>query len=423
MMRFGLIGDPLGHSFSPRLHAAYGTADYELHPVTAEALPVFFRKRAFEGVNVTIPHKLAVIPFLDELHSSAEECGAVNTVVNRGGKLTGYNTDLFGMHFALAHAGISLAGRHVVILGSGGTSHTARALARREGAASVTVVSRRGEFNYSNVSELTGTEIVINTTPVGMFPHADASPVDLSVFPRLKGAFDAVFNPLRTRFVQQALSLGVPAGSGLLMLAAQAKAASILFRGGGYSEPAPDSPDGREILQAWNSLLKDLTNIVLIGMPSSGKTTVGTILAEKLGRPLIDTDAETERRTGKTVPELFAEGGEENFRREERLTVSECAARTGIVIATGGGAPMFPENRAALAGNGFVVLLLRDTEKLDTAGRPLSRDLDTLIKMQRVRMPVYKAFADAEAANDDTPAACAGTILEKFYENFGHQRS
>ena len=422
-MRVGLIGDPLGHSFSPRLHAAFGTADYELHPIPAEALPAFFRERAFEGVNVTIPHKIAVIPLLDELHPSAEECGAVNTVVNRGGKLTGYNTDIFGMSFALAHAGISLSGRHVVILGSGGTSHTARALAKREGAASVTVVSRSGEVNYSNVSELTETEIVINTTPVGMFPHADASPVDLTVFPRLKGVFDAVFNPLRTRLIEQAENLGVPVASGLLMLTAQAKAANTLFRGGDYSEPSPASEVGAEILNVWREVTAELTNIVLIGMPSSGKTTVGTLLAKRLRRPLIDTDAETERRTGKTVPELFAEGGEENFRKEERLTVSECARGTGVIIATGGGAPMFPENRAALAGNGFVVLILRDTEKLDTTGRPLSRDLDTLKAMYEVRMPVYKAFADAEAINNDTPSACAEFILEKFYENFGHQRS
>lgn len=422
-MRVGLIGDPLGHSFSPRLHAAFGTADYELHPIPAEALPAFFRERAFEGVNVTIPHKIAVIPLLDELHPSAKECGAVNTVVNRGGKLTGYNTDIFGMSFALAHAGISLSGRHVVILGSGGTSHTARALAKREGAASVTVVSRSGEVNYSNISELVETEIVINTTPVGMFPHADASPVDLTVFPRLRGVFDAVFNPLRTRLIEQAENLGVPVASGLLMLTAQAKAASILFRGGDYSEPSPASEVGAEILNVWREVTAELTNIVLIGMPSSGKTTVGTLLAERLRRPLIDTDAETERRTGKTVPELFAEGGEKNFRKEERLTVSECARGTGVIIATGGGAPMFPENRAALAGNGFVVLILRDTEKLDTTGRPLSRDLDTLKAMYKVRMPVYKAFADAEAVNNDTPSACAEFILEKFYENFGHQRS
>ncbi len=422
-MRVGLIGDPLGHSFSPRLHAAFGTADYELHPIPAEALPAFFRERAFEGVNVTIPHKIAVIPLLDELHPSAEECGAVNTVVNRGGKLTGYNTDLFGMSFALAHAGISLSGRHVVILGSGGTSHTARALAKREGAASVTVVSRSGEVNYSNIAEFTETEIVINTTPVGMFPHAAASPVDLTLFPRLRGVFDAVFNPLRTRLIEQAENLGVPVASGLLMLTAQAKAAGILFRGGDYAEPSPASAEGKEILKVWREVTAELTNIVLIGMPSSGKTTVGTLLAERLRRPLIDTDAETERRTGKTVPELFAEGGEENFRKEERLTVSECARGTGVIIATGGGAPMFPENRAALAGNGFVVLILRDTEKLDTAGRPLSRDLDTLKAMYKVRMPVYKAFADAEAVNNDAPSACAEFILEKFYENFGHQRS
>ena len=422
-MRYGLIGNPLGHSHSPFLHERMGGEGYALLELPENALSGFFAAKEFDGVNVTIPYKRAVIPLLDEVDDTARECGAVNTVINRGGRLIGYNTDLYGMRFALDAAGISLAGKRVVVLGSGGTSHTARALAAREGAASVRVVSRSGEYGYSDLSPLADAEILLNTTPVGMFPHADASPVDLAVFPRLKGVFDAVFNPLRTRLIEQAENLGVPVASGLLMLTAQAKAAGILFRGGDYSEPSPASEVGAEILNVWREVTAELTNIVLIGMPSSGKTTVGTLLAERLRRPLIDTDAETERRTGKTVPELFAEGGEENFRKEERLTVSECARGTGVIIATGGGAPMFPENRAALAGNGFVVLILRDTEKLDTTGRPLSRDLDTLKAMYKVRMPVYKAFADAEAVNNDTPSACAELILEKFYENFGHQRS
>ena len=422
-MRFGLIGSPLGHSFSPRLHAEYGTGDYVLCPLTPAELPAFFAARDFDAVNVTIPYKQDVIPFMDEMHSSAISCGAVNTVINRGGRLTGYNTDLFGMHFALSHAGISLADKHVMVLGSGGTSHTARALALREGAASVTVVSRSGEVDYAEAAKRKETEVVINTTPVGMFPHADASPISIALFPRLKGVFDAVFNPLRTRLVQQALSLGVPVGSGLLMLAAQAKVSANLFLGGDCSFPAPDSADGKDILRAYRTLLAELTNIVLIGMPSSGKTTVGKLVADKLHRPFLDTDTETEIRTGKTVPELFAEGGEENFRREERATVADCAARTGAVIATGGGAPMFPENRAALKSNGHIFLLHRDTEKLDTAGRPLSRDLDTLKEMYEARMPVYKAFAESEAVNDGSPEECANTIVEKFYENFGHQRS
>lgn len=422
-MKYGLIGNPLGHSFSPRLHAAYGMPDYELHPLEPSGLAKFFAARAFEGVNVTIPYKRDVIPLLDELHPTARECGAVNTVVNRGGRLIGYNTDAFGMLFAMRHAGISLADRHVVVLGSGGTSHTACALAKREGAASVTVVSRRGEVNYGNVSSLGSTEVVINTTPVGMHPDSAVSPVDLSVFPRLTGVFDAVFNPLRTRLIQQALSLGVSAGSGLLMLAAQAKAANVLFRGGGYAEPSPESGDGREIVTVWQGLTRELTNIVLTGMPSSGKSTVGRLIADALGRRFLDTDDAVTEREGKTIPELFAERGEEGFRAAERAAVAECAAVTGAVIATGGGAPMFEVNRLNLKSNGFVALIRRDADRLDTAGRPLSRDLDTLKRMEEIRMPVYLSFADCTVSNDGTPEACAKEITEAFNENFGHQRA
>ena len=271
-MRFGLIGSPLGHSFSPRLHAEYGTGDYVLCPLTPAELPAFFAARDFDAVNVTIPYKQDVIPLMDEMHSSAISCGAVNTVINRGGRLTGYNTDLFGMHFALSHAGISLADKHVMVLGSGGTSHTARALALREGAASVTVVSRSGEVDYAEAAKRKETEVVINTTPVGMFPHADASPISLALFPRLQGVFDAVFNPLRTRLVQQALSLGVPVGSGLLMLAAQAKVSANLFLGGDCSFPAPDSADGKDILTddiltlAYNPVEHELLRLGIRGL-------------------------------------------------------------------------------------------------------------------------------------------------------------
>lgn len=195
-MKIGLIGNPLGHSFSPRLHAAFGTADYELRPLESRELKKFFAVRDFRGINVTIPYKRDVIPFLDELHESARICGAVNTVVNRGGRLTGYNTDAYGMNFAMNCVGIHLADKHVLVLGSGGTSHTACALAKREGAASVTVVSRSGEVNYSNVADKRETQVVINTTPVGMFPNAAAAPLDLGIFPALEGVFDAVFNPL-----------------------------------------------------------------------------------------------------------------------------------------------------------------------------------------------------------------------------------
>lgn len=419
-MKIGLIGNPLGHSFSPRLHAAFGTADYELRPLESRELEKFFAVRDFRGINVTIPYKRDVIPFLDELHESARICDAVNTVVNRGGRLTGYNTDAYGMNFAMNCAGIHLAGKHVLVLGSGGTSHTACALAKREGAASVTVVSRSGEVNYSNVADRRETQVVINTTPVGMFPNAAAAPLDLGIFPALEGVFDAVFNPLRTRLVMQAQAIGIPAGSGLLMLTAQAKAANMLFRGEEYSEPSHDSAEGKEILKVWRAITRDLTDIVLVGMPSSGKTTLGKIVAEKLSRQFFDTDALIVSRTGKDIPTIFRERGEEGFREEERAVVAECAAKTGAVIATGGGAPLSEENRLNLKSNGFVVFCDRDTDKLETAGRPLSRDRETLVKMREARLPVYTAFADAEVCNDGAPEECAEKITEKFDENFGH---
>lgn len=418
-MKFGLIGNPLGHSFSPALHAAYGTAGYELHPMESHELKPFFDERSFDGINVTIPYKRDVIPHLDSLHETAVMCGAVNTVVNRGGKLTGYNTDAYGMKFAMEHAGITLAGKHVAVLGSGGTSHTACALAKREGAASVTVVSRSGETNYADISSHSEIQVVINTTPVGMFPAAGATPLDISVFPALEGVFDAVFNPLRTRLVMQAEKLGVRAAGGLLMLAAQAKAANMLFNGQDYREPAPSDEEGKQILSVWRSLLKELTNIVLIGMPSSGKSTLGKLVAEKLSRTFSDTDEAVVRATGKDIPTLFAERGEEGFREEERAAVAIASAQTGAVIATGGGAPLFEENRLNLKSNGFVVLVERDTDKLETEGRPLSRDRETLERMRKDRMPVYAAFADATVFNDGTPEECAEKITEKFNENFG----
>ena len=422
-MKFGLIGDPLGHSFSPGLHAAYGRTDYELLPMPAEKLGGFFEKRDFIGINVTIPHKRNVMPYMDSLHFTASECGAVNTVVNNGGRLTGYNTDAYGMHFAMCHAGISLRGKHVVVLGSGGTSHTACALAKREGAASVTVISRSGEVTYRDLPRLTHTQVLINTTPVGMFPNAAHTPVDPAIFPELEGVFDAVFNPLRTLLSQKAAELGAAVGSGLLMLTAQAKAADILFRGEEYREPSPESAEGKEILRVWRELTAKLTDIVLIGMPSSGKTTVGRLLAEMLSRPFEDTDALVQTRTLSTIPELFEKYGEGTFRAEERAAVAECAAKTGAVIATGGGAPMFEQNRYALKSNGFVVLLRRSIEKLETSGRPLSRDAETLAAMSRERMPVYTAFADAEADNDGDAESCARKIKELFYENFRDQRA
>ena len=416
-MRVGLIGNPLGHSFSPRLHRDFGTADYELRPLLPDRLAPFFAAREFEGINVTIPYKRDVIPFMDELHPSAVMCGAVNTVVNRDGRLTGYNTDIYGMHFALRFAGITLAGRHVVVLGSGGTSHTACALARREGAASVTVVSRSGEVTYDSLPSLTDTEVVINATPVGMFPNIAASPADLSMFPRLVGVFDAVFNPLHTRFSQQAKELGVPAGNGLLMLTAQAKVANNLFRGGDYSEPAEDSADGKEIVRVMRTLAAELTDIVLIGMPGSGKSSIGAMVAKMCGRTFIDTDAEVEKAAGKSIPEIFAESGEAAFRELESKIIAEVSASSGAVIATGGGAVLSEKNRLALKRNGVAVYIKRDLNDLSSEGRPLSAALGAE-KLYAERAAVYEAFADVEVENKDIASAAerVAQIAENGWE-------
>ena len=420
-MRYGLIGSPLGHSHSPFLHERMGGEGYALLELPESALAGFFAAKEFDGVNVTIPYKRAVIPLLDEVDATARECGAVNTVINRGGKLIGYNTDLYGMRFALDAAGISLAGKRVVVLGSGGTSHTACSLAAREGAASVRVVSRSGEYGYSDLSPLADAEILLNTTPVGMFPHMDAEPLSLSAFPALEGFFDAVYNPLRTRLALAADERGIKRADGLLMLAAQAKASRELFTGG----EIPGRSDRRAvavITDAYRALFLSLTNIVLVGMPGSGKTTVGGELAALLGRELVDTDELVERKAGRSIPDIFAVSGEAAFRDLEQKAVFNAGSMQGKVIATGGGAVLRPENRLSLAANGFVVYLRRDTDRLAREGRPLSLSGD-LAAMLAARDPVYSAFADLITINSGDPKTVATKIAEAFHEDPRHKRS
>lgn len=419
-MKYGLIGNPLGHSHSPYLHGKFGIDGYELHPLGKDELEEFFKRREFSSVNVTIPYKRDVMPLLDDIDPTAAECGAVNTVVNNGGKLTGYNTDVFGMDFALKAAGITLNGKKVVVLGSGGTSHTACTLARNSGAERVTVVSRTGEFNYDNLHLLSDAQVIVNATPVGMYPAIDARPVDLDKFPAVEGVFDAVYNPLRTEFVLQAQRKGIKHASGLLMLSAQAAAAAKIFKEGKYVPFTPDTEDGKAAICACRDLEEKLTNVVLCGMPSSGKTTVGKLLAGMLGKTFVDTDEEICKATGKTIPEIFAEGGEPVFRKAESDVVREVAARQGLVIATGGGALLNPKNAELLKANGYGVFLERDIELLSTEGRPLSKDAETLRKMYLERLPIYKNFADCEADNNGCAEITAATVKEKYYESFGY---
>lgn len=389
-MEYGLLGEKLGHSFSPQIHRALAGYDYRLLPTPPEEVAELFRRRDFRGLNVTIPYKQTVIPLCDEVDPRAAAIGAVNTVVNRNGRLTGYNTDIDGMICMARRAGVDLAGKKVVILGSGGTSHTAQAAARELGAAEIAVISRHGPDNYGNLFRHADAQVLINTTPVGMYPDCGLSPVSLDAFPRLEGVLDVVFNPLRTALLLQAMDRGLPCSCGLPMLVAQARRAAELFTG-----TAIPPSRAEEVL---SSLTSELENIVLIGMPGCGKTTVGRALAERLGRAFVDLDEEIVRRAGRPIPDIFAREGEDAFRALETRAVREAGSRTGLVISTGGGVVTRKENRDPLRQNGVIVHLTRPLAALPTGGRPVSQSTDLAVLWQR-RAPLYAAFADLTADN------------------------
>ncbi len=408
-MDYGLIGARLGHSHSPRIHAALAGYNYQLRELKEEELAGFLTERAFRGINVTIPYKKAVMPFCAELGEGARRIGCVNTIVKRSdGSLYGDNTDYYGFCQTARRAGVTFAGRHVLILGSGGTSLTAFQAAEDLGAASVERVSRSGELNYETVYRREETEIVVNTTPVGMFPKNGERAVDLSRFPRLQGVVDVVYNPLRTAFLLQAEALGVPAAGGLPMLVAQARRASELFTG----ERIPE-----ERMEAvLREVAADVTNVVLIGMPGSGKSTVGAALARRLEWPFVDADEEIVRRAGRSIPEIFAEDGEERFRTLETEVLSDLGKRSGIVLATGGGAVLFERNLPLLRQNGRIYRITRDVSRLATCGRPLSSSPERLREMERERAPFYERAADVTVSNDGSTAETVAAIMRDLRE-------
>lgn len=410
--KYYLLGGTLGHSHSPRVHAALGNPAYALHPLPSEALADFFAVRDFAGVNVTIPYKQAVMPLCDALDAAAVEIGAVNTVVNCGGKLFGCNTDIDGFLFLCREAKISLAGKKVLVLGSGGTSHTVCAAAKRSGAREVVVVSRTGDVNYGNVHALCGdAEILVNTTPVGMYPHAGESPLALDGFDRLTGVVDVVYNPLRTALLLDAERRGIPAAGGLSMLVAQAAAADTLFRGRRHT-------DG-EIGRIAADLRRELKNIVLIGMPGCGKSTVGKCLAAKTGRELIDLDAAITARAGMKIPDIFEKFGEAHFRDLEAEVTKEVCATDGKIIACGGGTVLREENRAALSSNGYVVYLRRAVSKLARGGRPLSAGDGAVERLYKERRAVYEAAADCILPDTDGVQVVAARALAAFRKSGG----
>jgi len=403
-MEYGLLGEKLGHSFSPQIHRALADYDYRLLPMPRDAVEELFRERSFRGLNVTIPYKQTVIPLCDEVDPAAAAIGAVNTVVNRGGHLTGYNTDIDGFILMTRRIGVDMAGKKVVILGSGGTSLTARAAAKAMGAAEIVVISRQGENNYQNIFRHADAKILV-TTPVGMYPNCGQSPVSLDSFPQLEGVLDVVYNPLRTAILMDAERRGIPCTCGLPMLVAQAKRAAELF-----TDAVIDDSRIEAVLAA---LTAQTRNVILIGMPGSGKTTVGTLLAEALGKRFVDLDARIAERAGKPIPEIFAAGGEDAFRRLESEIVRETGMETGCVISTGGGVVTREENYAPLHQNGVMIHLTRDLSLLPTAGRPISQSTD-METLYRRRAPLYAAFADAVVANDGTPEETVQRIRKEL---------
>lgn len=408
-MKYGLIGEHLTHSYSCDIHAQIADYEYELCELRPEEVGPFLEKRDFCAINVTIPYKQTVMPYLDEISETAQRIGAVNTIVNRGGVLYGDNTDFAGMCALSENIGLSLAGKKVLILGTGGASKTAQALAKFMGAEEYYCVSRfgrDGSITYERaIADHADAQVIINATPVGMFPRSAGRPIDISAFPALEGVLDAIYNPLRTNLVLDAQERGLPAAGGLYMLSAQAVHASAVFRG--------IEVDPKLIDKAYKSVKTAKQNIVLVGMPSSGKTTVGGILAEKTGLELADTDEYIVKKTGMPIADYFAKYGEAEFRKIEKETIAELSGTGGKVIATGGGAVLDKDNIRALKQNGVIVFLDRALNNLvATDDRPLSSERDKLERLYAERYDIYKACAEVHIDANTTPEAEAEAILE-----------
>ena len=401
-MKCGLLGRKLSHSYSPQIHSYLASYSYELFEKEPEELENFLKCGDYTGINVTVPYKKDVIPFLDELTQRAQELGAVNTIVRRNGKLIGHNTDYFGFETMLKAAKVSVSGKKCLVLGSGGASNTVCAVLRNFGG-HVVVISRSGEDNYENLGRHSDAALIVNTTPVGMFPNVGVSPIDLDLFPALEAVLDVVYNPARTKLLLDAECKGIPAMNGLLMLVAQAKEAAEWFAG-------IDIED-EKVHQIHAILRRQMENIVLVGMPGCGKSTVGKLLAGKCGKTFVDADAEIVTKAGMTIPEIFSASGEAGFRAIETQVLAELGKKSGLVIATGGGCVTRAENYAHLHQNGSIIWLQRDLDLLPTDGRPLSQ-ANKLTDMYAVRKPLYEKFADHTVCNDTHPQDTVGLIME-----------
>ena len=388
---YGLLGRTLGHSFSPRIHKSLGGYSYELFEVEPENLKGFFENTALKGFNVTIPYKKDVIKYCSSLSDAAQKTGSVNTIVrNPDGSFAGHNTDYYGLDYLIRSAGFEVSGAKIIILGNGGVSGTVRQLMNDRGASEVVTISRKGEENYENISRHYDAEFVINTTPVGMYPDNGRAVIDITEFKSCRGVIDLIYNPIKTKLVMDAENMGIPAEGGLKMLVAQAAGACELFLGSKISD---------ELIEAeYMRILRQVENIILIGMPGCGKSSIGERLAEITGKSFADSDIKIIEQTGRSAEDIICSDGEEYFRRVETAVAKAEGAHTGCVIATGGGVVTREENLDLLRQNGRIVYIKRSLEDLSSDGRPISA-ANRIEDLFRQRKTAYESWSDFEAEN------------------------
>ena len=403
---YGLLGETLGHSFSPQIHACLGDYEYKLFEVAPEDLGDFLRSGSFEGLNVTIPYKKAVMPYLAEISENAKAIGSVNTItVLPNGTLRGDNTDYDGFLYLVRRSGIAVNGKKALVLGTGGASLPVKKVLSDLGAREIISISRTGENNYQNLEKHFDADLIVNTTPVGMYPNNLQSPLSLDGFTQLSGVLDIVYNPQKTKLILDAEQRGIPAFSGLTMLVAQAKRAAELFLN--------TNIDDRKNDEIYETLSRQMKNIVLVGMPGCGKSTVGKALAKRLSRPFFDADQEIVKRAGKSIPEIFQTEGEAGFRKIETEVLFDLSRQSGAVIATGGGAVTVPKNHGILRQNSLVVFINRDIAVLPKNGRPLSEQND-LHEMFRQRLPLYRAVCDYEVDGNSEIQTVTDRVAEVY---------
>ena len=400
--KYGLLGEKLGHSFSPQIHRQLFGYPYELKEVPPEKLEEFLNTTDLAGFNVTIPYKQAVMPFCFEISPRAAAIGSVNTMVRQpDGSWFGDNTDYFGFVYTVRKSGVDPAGKKALVLGSGGASKTVCAALKDLGAG-VTVISRYGPDNYENLNRHADAAIIVNTTPLGMYPNNGTAPVDLTRFPKAELVLDLIYNPARTALLLQAEKLGIPAFGGLSMLVAQAKKAGEIFTG--------EDPGDEVMEPVLKSIAGQTLNLVLIGMPGCGKSTIGQILAKRTGRTFTDLDEEIEKKAGVPIPVIFTSKGETYFRQLETAVLAEISKESGRVIATGGGIVTRPENRNLLRQNSRLIFLERELDRLPVDGRPVSqsRRLEDLLAQ---RLPAYESWNDLKIDNNGDPEETIRQIL------------